>query len=77
MNKIGNVEILDELESVKHEVLKLKQSGVDFIIALGHSGINEDQRLAKEVDGIDLIVGGHSHSYLFSGRYIQFLLLIM
>lgn len=34
----------------------------DLIIVLSHLG--EDDRLAKEVQGIDLIIGGHSHSPL-------------
>lgn len=44
---------------------------VDMIVCLSHSGTNEDdpdksedEILAKEVDGIDLIVSGHSHTEL-------------
>lgn len=65
---MGKVKLTDELQSVKAEVAKLKASGVEFIIALGHSGLGTDQRIAREVDGVDVVVGGHSHSYLFSGE---------
>lgn len=65
---MGNVTITDEVSSIKIEAEKLKKSGVDFIIALGHSGLEMDQRIASEVNGIDAVVGGHSHSYLCSGR---------
>jgi len=53
-------------------VVKLKKSGVEFIIALGHSGLEMDRRVAREVDGIDAVIGGHSHSYLFSGKPVKY-----
>ena len=28
-----------------------------------------DLRIAAEVEGIDVIVGGHSHSFLYTGKY--------
>lgn len=65
---MGKVKITDEIESLKTEVAKLKNRGVEIIIALGHSGLDMDKRIAREVDGIDAVVGGHSHSYLFSGE---------
>lgn len=65
---MGRVRITDELQSVKTEVVKLKKAGVDFIIALGHSGLEMDKRVAREVDGVDAVIGGHSHSYLNSGK---------
>ena len=34
---------------------------VDYVIALTHMRITNDILLAKEVDGIDLILGGHDH----------------
>lgn len=42
--------------------------GVDIIIALGHSGYEMDLKIAKEVEDIDVVVGGHSHSFLFTGK---------
>lgn len=61
------------MQSIKSEVSKLKKSGVEFIIALGHSGLEMDRRVAREVDGIDAVVGGHSHTYLFSGKSVGFI----
>jgi 2',3'-cyclic-nucleotide 2'-phosphodiesterase (5'-nucleotidase family) len=37
---------------------------VDIIIALTHVGLPADIRIAEAVTGIDVIVGGHSHTYL-------------
>jgi 5'-nucleotidase / UDP-sugar diphosphatase len=36
----------------------------DFVIAVTHIGVQEDRQLAAEVPGIDVIVGGHSHTLL-------------
>lgn len=64
----GGVEFFDEIESVKKEVKKLRNSGVNIIIGLGHSGIEKDKEIAREVEDIDLIVGGHSHTFLYTGE---------
>lgn len=37
---------------------------VDLVVVLSHIGVEDDRRLAAEVEGIDLIVGGHSHTFL-------------
>jgi 5'-nucleotidase len=37
---------------------------VDLLICLSHLGYEPDQKLAHEAPGIDLIVGGHSHTRL-------------
>lgn len=63
------VEFFDEIESLKKETKKLRDSGVNIIIGLGHSGIEKDQIIAKEVEDIDIIVGGHSHTLLYSGKH--------
>lgn len=42
----------------------LKARNVDLIIAVTHLGVREDSILATQVNGIDVIVGGHSHTPL-------------
>ena len=42
--------------------------GVEIIIALSHSGYKVEKQMAREVDDLDLVVGGHSHTFLFSGK---------
>jgi len=48
----------------------LKEQGVEVIIAITHQSLPEDQELAKKVNGINLIIGGHEHSpfTLFEGE---------
>ena len=38
---------------------------MDILIALGHSGYDLDQEIARQVSDIDIVVGGHSHTFLY------------
>ncbi len=58
------VEFSDQHQRAEKMVQSLKDEGAQLIIALTHSGLEEDLELAAEVEGIDIIVGGHCHSTL-------------
>ena len=71
----------DAAQAAERCVSALKARGADLIICLSHSGtsadpkLSEDELLAKAVDGIDVIVSGHTHSILteplvVNGTYI-------
>ena len=57
-------------KAAKRCVETLKGEGAEIIVCLSHSGTgdslasSEDEELAKAVDGIDVIVSGHTHSTL-------------
>ncbi|BCB05782.1 cell wall-binding repeat-containing protein [Bacillus sp. KH172YL63] len=59
-----NVVFEDAVEKSKSTIKMLKDKGVNKIIALSHLGYSNDLELAEEVDGLDIIVGGHSHTVL-------------
>ncbi len=59
-----NVSFSDPVAAVQAEVDRLTGEGVDKIVVLSHSGYGMDQRLARETKGVDVIVGGHSHTLL-------------
>ncbi len=60
-----NVTVNPDLTSVANaEVKKLKGEGANIIVALTHIGVGPDQELASKVNGIDVIVGGHSHTLI-------------
>ena len=40
------------------------QHGCDLVVALSHLGYNPDTRLAEASRNIDIIIGGHSHTYM-------------
>lgn len=45
-------------------IAELDAQGVNKIVLLSHIGYEDDQALAAAIDGIDVIVGGHSHTLL-------------
>lgn len=49
---------------IQKEVDKLKSQGVDKIILLSHCGYSEDVQMAKSIEGIDVIIGGHTHDLI-------------
>jgi len=51
----------DTVEEIQEQVQKLKKQGVNKIILLSHVGLSNDKKLAKSLEGVDLIIGGHSH----------------
>jgi 5'-nucleotidase/UDP-sugar diphosphatase len=57
--KFDNIE-----ESVSKIVNTLQQQGINKIILISHAGYEVDKKLASKIDGIDVIVGGHTHTYL-------------
>jgi 2',3'-cyclic-nucleotide 2'-phosphodiesterase (5'-nucleotidase family) len=45
-----------------------KDEGVEILIALGHSGYELDLKMAAEISELDVVVGGHSHTFLWTGK---------
>ena len=71
----GAIKFADFVTTAKEIVASLRdKEKVDVVIALSHGGVMKDKdggytdgddvRLAREVPGIDVIVGGHSHTEL-------------
>ncbi len=54
----------DTKAALKNAVADLETQGVKHIIALTHLGLYKDLELARSTEGVDVIVGGHTHSYL-------------
>ncbi len=63
-NPGDGVNFTDPILAAQKAVAALTAQGVNKIIALTHIGINADRELAHRVNGIDVIVGGHSHTPL-------------
>ncbi|XP_029281922.1 LOW QUALITY PROTEIN: 5'-nucleotidase-like [Cottoperca gobio] len=57
----------DEVPALQLQVDKLRTLGVHKIVALGHSGFTTDQLIAKKVRGVDVVIGGHSNTFLYTG----------
>lgn len=54
----------DPIVVAKQMVSTLRQQGVDVIVLLSHLGDDEDVELAQQVDGIDIILGAHTHKVI-------------
>ena len=68
-----NVKLLDFLDpvpAIQTEVNRLRELSVNKVFVLGHGGYELDQKIAKQVTGIDVVVGGHSHTFLYTGGSI-------
>ncbi|MAD77039.1 MAG: bifunctional metallophosphatase/5'-nucleotidase [Rheinheimera sp.] len=68
----GELVFAAEVASAQATVDYLQDKGINHIIALTHLGHQRDLTLARQVNGIDVIVGGHSHSLL--GDFTQWYL---
>ena len=60
-----SVEDLDDtIEDIQEEIESLREQGVNKIILLSHMGHKRDKFVAQQVDGIDVIIGGHTHELI-------------
>jgi 5'-nucleotidase len=72
---VKDLELTDPIEAVRRSVEEVKAQGVKNIVVLSHLGLQQspefhdntptDRDLAAQVPGIDLIIGGHSHTPTF------------
>lgn len=63
------------MKTVNDEAQRLKEKGIDIIIVLSHCGLNVDKIMAAKCPLIDVIVGGHSHTFLYTGVKAVFLII--
>ena len=70
MDKYGNTRYLDPISTANKIASELKSKACDLVICLSHLGfeyenknINSDRKLAAETQNIDIILGGHTHTF--------------
>jgi len=56
-------DVTDPIEAVRAETAELR-SHVDVLVVLSHLGLPFDRLIAEQLEGIDLILGGHTHHLL-------------
>src|SRR5690606_34265866 len=67
---------LDPVGTAKEMVTELKDKECDLIICISHLGFEyesemiSDVKLAQQVSGIDLIIGGHTHTFMTSPKTV-------
>ncbi|XP_030556019.1 protein 5NUC-like [Drosophila novamexicana] len=63
----NSIEYFQEIPSINLEAKRLRNKGINIIIALGHSGYEVDKKVALHCPDVDVVIGGHSHTFLYTG----------
>jgi len=58
-------------DTARKYIAELNSTGVNKIIILSHLGYENDVKLAKEVAGVDVIVGGHTATFMGGPEFEQ------
>ncbi|XP_077528277.1 protein 5NUC-like [Haemaphysalis longicornis] len=65
----GGVKILSEADSINEEIRRLQQDEqVKIFVLVSHVGFDVDKKLADACPELDLIVGGHTNTFLYTGK---------
>jgi len=62
---LGNKELPDHIQHLR------ENEGVDIIIVLSHLGYPQELKLAEEVDGIDVLLSGHTHNRVYEAVVVN------
>lgn len=60
--KLGTDIAVDDPSAAVKKLASELRGGVDLVVALTHIGHDADLKLASEAEGLDIIIGGHSHT---------------
>lgn len=63
-NKCEGVIYENPIEVSNEVAALLKKKGCDLVVCLSHLGIQMDERLVAKTRNIDVILGGHSHTFM-------------
>ena len=63
---IKQMSVDQTIKAINEEAKNLEKQGINKIILCTHTGYGEhaDLRIAKETEGVDIIIGGHSHTVI-------------
>ncbi len=61
---LDSTQFLDEVATAQAQIDELTGMGIDKIVLVTHQGYGNDQAMASMLSGVDVIVGGDSHSLL-------------
>ena len=63
-------------EVIQKNVDKARKKGAEIIVLLSHNGFDVDQKIASMINGIDVILSGHTHDAIPKGIKIKNTLLL-
>lgn len=68
----SRIQQLDDVESVNRWTAYLREEEkVDMVILLSHAGYDNDQKIIPSTHGVNLVIGGHSHTYVDDFIYVE------
>ena len=74
-NSYRGVDYKDPIETARQCVSLLRNAGCDVVICLSHLGWDmpgiDDAQLIAATQGIDIVLGGHSHTYMTDLEYVD------
>jgi len=73
---VAEVEFQDPVPAVKHYLPKMLDDGAELVVVLSHLGLGGDKHLARVLEGIDVIVGGHSHNRMSKAEKVGTTLIV-
>jgi 5'-nucleotidase/UDP-sugar diphosphatase len=74
-SRIERLRVADPVETTRRLVDALDDE-TDLLVLLTHMGVEEDRRLAREIEGVDVIVGGHSHTRLDEPEVVNGIIIV-
>jgi 2',3'-cyclic-nucleotide 2'-phosphodiesterase (5'-nucleotidase family) len=74
-NNLVGIRVLSPVETVRKYIAVLGGK-TDLMILLTHQGVDLDSALAAEISGVDVIVGGHSHTRLRTPKVVNGIIIV-
>ena len=66
MQQLDNVEVTNRWADYLHDTEKC-----DLVILLSHAGYDKDQEIVPETRWVDLVIGGHTHTFVDDFLYVK------
>lgn len=72
----GGLRFTNGIEELPGVIADLRNRGADLVVVISHLGLPQDVRVATEVDGIDVLLSGHTHHRLEVPLFVNGALLV-
>ena len=69
-NNVKGIVFTDEVQAISDQIEALSEEFSKFIV-LSHVGFGVDQEIARQNPEVELIIGGHSHTPVIGGAYVE------
>ncbi|MBI5035161.1 MAG: bifunctional metallophosphatase/5'-nucleotidase [Chloroflexi bacterium] len=73
---VFDVRMVDPVTILPGLIAQVRAGGAQIVILLSHLGSPDDQKVAEQVTGIDLIIGGHDHQEIYPPKNVNGTLIV-